>query len=483
MTGPGGHGAGVTRRGVLKGGAALAFAGLVPRAARTQAVDGHGPLVLTAREGRAQLLEDGGPDTAIWGYDGIVPGPPIRVRQGDRVTVRLRNEVPQGTTIHWHGIRIDNAMDGVAGLTQDAVAPGDSFDYSFVVPDAGTYWYHPHNRSWEQLARGLYGALIVEERAPPDVDQDLLVVADDWRLDDSGRIDEASFGAMRDWSHAGRLGNVLTLNGQPFADLPVRSGERLRLRLCNTANARVLQFRFEDIAPVVVALDGQPVPPQALDDGRVTLAPAQRADLMIDMTGSPGSRAAITEVSGDGRLVAGHFVYHGAETVPARRGEIPPLPANPLDGDLDLADARRVELLMAGGAMGGMAGAMHDGEYKPIRDLVKDGMVWAFNGVAGRTDRPFFAARPGETVVVRMVNDSRWPHAMHVHGHHVKELARAGGNSTASGDWRDSVLLDRDETVTVGFKADNPGKWMLHCHMLEHQAAGMATWFRVGDRA
>jgi len=146
------------------------------------------------------------------------------VRQGETVRVRLENDLPQPTTIHWHGIRIDNAMDGVAGLTQPAVEPGGSFDYAFKVPDAGTFWYHPHNLSWEQVARGLYGPLIVDEPDPPEVDQDIALVFDDWRLDETGQIHEASFAAMMDWSHAGRLGNVLTINGQDLMDVPVVAG-------------------------------------------------------------------------------------------------------------------------------------------------------------------------------------------------------------------------------------------------------------------
>ena len=124
------------------------------------------PPALRATPGSARLAPPDYPETPIWGYDGRVPGPVLRMAQGERLIRRFVNELPQPSTIHWHGIRIANPMDGVPDLTQAPVPPGGDFLYDFVAPDAGTWWYHPHHRSWEQVARGLYGALIVEEPAP-----------------------------------------------------------------------------------------------------------------------------------------------------------------------------------------------------------------------------------------------------------------------------------------------------------------------------
>mgnify|MGYP000017657775 FL=1 len=468
----------LSRRHLLQGGLALSAVGLgLPRFARAATL----PRTLTAGPGEALLLEEGQPKTKTWLYDGVSPGPILRARQGEEVNLRLVNRLPQPTTIHWHGIRIDNAMDGVAHLTQEAVPPGETFDYRFTVPDAGTFWYHPHNRSWEQVARGLYGLLIVEEKDGwGGANQDIAIVADDWRLGDDGQIDEASFGHMMDWSHAGRLGNTLTLNGQDQLDIPVNKGERIRLRLCNTCNARVLELRIEHPNIWVIAEDGQPVPPRELTDGTIALAPGERADLLIDMNQPPHSTAAITEVSNGQRLVAGNLVY--TESVVDTFVPFPdrplPLPANPLPMNLDLADAQAVELLLEGGAMGRMAEALHDGRMKDIRSLVGEGLVWALNGTAGMTDQPLFTAPLGRTVTIDMRNDTAWPHAMHVHGHHFKVIER-NGKPTGSEAWKDTVLLERLESARIAFVADNPGKWMIHCHMLEHQAGGMTTWFRV----
>lgn len=466
----------LTRRRLLQGGLALSAVNLaLPRLARAAAE----PRLLTAGPGKALLLEPGRPKTRTWLYDGVSPGPLLRARQGEEVFVRLVNKLPQPTTIHWHGIRIDNAMDGVAHLTQHAVEPGESFDYRFTVPDAGTFWYHPHDRSWEQVARGLYGLLIVEEADPKQFGvDDVAIVADDWRLGEDGQIDEASFGHMMDWSHAGRLGNTLTLNGQDLLELPVVAGNALRLRLCNTCNARVLELRIEHPAISVIAEDGQPTQPRELPDGYIALAPGERADLFFDLSLEPGSTAAITEVSGGQRLEAGRLVYHPTKRIAHRAPPYLNLPANPLSTKLDLANALAVDLLMEGGAMGSMAQAMHNGQMMDIRSLVGAGMVWALNGVAGMTEAPLFAAPRGRTVTIDMRNDTVWPHAMHVHGHHFKVLER-NGKATESDAWKDTVLLDVQESVKIAFVADNPGKWMIHCHMLEHQAAGMTTWFQV----
>ncbi len=425
-------------------------------------------------------MGDEAPAAAVWAYDGRVPGPVIRARQGEPLRLRFENGLPQPSTIHWHGIRIDNAMDGVAGLTQDVVAPGEAFDYVFTPPDAGTYWYHPHNRSWEQVARGLYGLLIVEERKPPRVDQDLVFVADDWRLTEDGQIHEASLGHMRDWSHAGRLGNWLTVNGVSQPRFRVRSGERIRLRLANCANARVLHFVFEDHEPKLIALDGQPLAaPRNLDDGRVVLAPGQRADLVIDMHLDPGAKAGIMEVSNAGPVEVARFIYHASEI--ARSGPQPPpspLPANPLPQELDLEGAQRVEVVMEGGAMGRMSGARHRGKQLSMRELVSAGQVWALNGTAGMTEKPLLKIRRGQVAILDLINETAWPHAMHLHGHHFREVER-NGQRLKEAPWRDTVLLDIEERAAIAFLADNPGKWMFHCHMLEHQAGGMTTWVEV----
>jgi DNA-binding protein Fis len=162
--------------------------------------------ILRAQRGTAHLRGPDKPATDIWGYDGVVPGPVLRLTRGKELRLRLVNDLPEETTLHWHGVRVPNAMDGVPRLTQAPVAPGASFDYRFAAPDAGTFWYHPHLYASEQLDRGLYGALIVEEPEPVGVDRDVVLILDDWRLNAGGSIDEASFRSIHDAAHAGRIG-------------------------------------------------------------------------------------------------------------------------------------------------------------------------------------------------------------------------------------------------------------------------------------
>ena len=189
----------LSRRGFLVSTAAV----LAARPALTQVATPG--LILNASVADVQLLPETYGKTTIWGFDATSPGPEIRVRQGARVQRTLTNDLPQATSTHWHGMRISNAMDGVAGLTQAAVPPGASFEYDFVAPDAGTYWYHAHNRSFEQVARGLYGALIVEEPEPLDVDREEVLIFDDWRIDPETAQIDSEFGASHDMSHGGRL--------------------------------------------------------------------------------------------------------------------------------------------------------------------------------------------------------------------------------------------------------------------------------------
>ncbi|WP_425039984.1 multicopper oxidase family protein [Primorskyibacter sp. S187A] len=447
---------------------ATAAATILPSATKGQSAP-----VLHARQGAARLAPSDYPETQIWGYDGSVPGPVLRARQGERFTRLFRNDLPQASSVHWHGIRIENAMDGVVGMTQPAVEPGAEFLYDFALPDAGTYWYHPHNRTYEQMARGLYGALIVEEAdGAPVVDLDEVLLIDDWRLTDDAQIAEG-FGNMHDWAHGGRIGNWITVNGAGNWARSVPRHARMRLRLVNTANARIFQLEARGLEGWVVALDGMPLDePQPLRE--LTLAPAQRADVFVDVTGETGMEALLVSIERDGGYAIAAFSI-GEARRPTRLGVPDALPPNPVPALGPLDTAHRAELLMEGGAMGGMRSAMMGGEMKSIRDMAAEGKVWAFNGMADMSDAPLVDAALGETVRIAMTNDTAWPHGMHLHGHHFRQI----GSDGTLGPLRDTVLMNRGETVEIAFVADNPGDWLLHCHMLEHAAGGMMTWVRV----
>lgn len=264
---------------------------LLAGAARVRAATPAPGLKLTPAS--QALVGAGHPQTAVWTYNGGVPGPELRFRQGERLRIEVENALEVETTVHWHGVRLPNAMDGVPHLTQPPIrAKGGRFLYEFELPDAGTYWYHPHLASAEQVGRGLYGALIVEEREPPSVDRDVVWILSDWRLDRQAPIVE-DFGSFMDSSHAGRIGNTVTVNGAIRESFGVRSGERIRLRLINASNARIYGLRFEGHEPQLIAFDGQPAAPGAA--ARVVLGPAQRADLIVDCGAAPGSRHRVVD--------------------------------------------------------------------------------------------------------------------------------------------------------------------------------------------
>lgn len=442
---------------------------------------------LRAGKSPIKLVPEPNGTTNAWCFDGSVPGQEIRVRQGDRLRITVDNALDEETTVHWHGMRVPNAMDGVPHLTQTPIAPGRNFTYEFDALDAGTFWYHPHQRSFEQVGRGLYGPLIVEEPKPIRVDRDLTWVLDDWRLTKDGQISE-DFGNPHDMSHNGRIGNTVTINGKVPDMFSVRRGERIRLRLINAANARIFGIDFGTHKPVIVAIDGQPVAPHIPEDGLIILGPAMRMDVVIDMLGDINQRYSLTDPFYQGlkyRLV--DLVYADMPL----RNRIPDwdmqLSANPLS-EPDLIDAERHEVTFNGGMMGGMVmqemgGSMgHEpmGTMGSMRDMMHSGKIWFINGVAaeGHIMDPMLTLRHGRSHVVSMANATAWHHPIHFHGHSFRVISR-NGNPTAHKEWQDTVLMAPKERVEIAFVADNPGDWMFHCHILEHQAAGMMGVIRV----
>lgn len=434
---------------------------------------------LVAQPAQAALRGGAHPTIEAWAYGGTVPGPVLRATQGGRLRVRFHNRLPTGTTVHWHGVRLPNAMDGVPHLTQPPVAPGGRFVYEFDLPDAGTYWYHSHLQSAEQVERGLHGVLVVEEQQPLAADRELVWVLDDWRLTREGRL-SGDFDHPHDIAHAGRIGNLVTINGRLPLDLPVRRGERIRLRLVNAANARIFGLRFDGHQPLVVAIDGQPVPPHAPARDTVVLAPGMRMDLVLDATGHPGERHAVGDVFYP-RAAYDLLRLAYADDV-LREQPLPPpraLRPNPLP-EPALASAQRHELRFEGGMMGRLHGATLDGRPMGMMALMRSGKAWAINGVvaSGHVHEPALTLQRGRSYVLSLVNDTRWHHPIHLHGHAFRVLRR-NGRPTPLREWQDTVLLAPDERAEIAFVADNPGDWMLHCHILEHQSGGMMAVVRV----
>ena len=369
----------------------------------------------------AQSSSPAGDAAFIWRFEGASPGPTLRVKRDEELRVRLINELTEPTSIHWHGLRLPNAMDGVPHLTQQPVAPGASFDYVFRTPDAGTFWYHGHSPS--HLDRGLYGALIVEETQTIGVDQDILLVL---------AAPFESAGAIR-------------VNGVLDPVIPVRTGERLRLRLINATSVRAFSLKLDGHSPWVMAVDGQPADPFVAREGRVALWPGSRLDLFVDALQPAGAMASILAGSRELEPIA-RLRYGAAQARPTPRAEPAPLPANPLPGRIDLRNSLKLELALAGG--------------KPFEPGAP----------------PLFTVRRGRAVTLAIRNATGHAHVVHLHGHHFRFLDRFDDGWKPF--WLDTLAVG-DAVERIAFVADNPGKWLIEWRMLERAGSDGAVWFAV----
>jgi FtsP/CotA-like multicopper oxidase with cupredoxin domain len=463
------------RRNFLRAGGLAIIATSV--ANRLSASEPNQSFTLRAAPSKTNIV---GPDfeaTDVWSFNGEIPGSPIRIPLGSPLRVDVENQLSEPSAVHWHGIRLPNAMDGVAGLTQKAILPTESFHYSFTPPDAGTFWYHSHVNAYEQVGRGLYGPLIIEETVPPVVDRDLVWMIDDWRLLKDASISD-DFGAGHDMSHGGRIGNVSTINGKFRDVVKVRSGERIRLRLINAANARVFSLAFKDLDPTIIAIDGQSLTPYK-PTGPIVIGPAGRVDIILDMTGKPESKSVVQDSGYRDVFDLTHFVYEDA-----------PLRENLLESSIalppatlpepDLSNTVNQPVVIAGGAMGGLQKAMLNGEWLGLREIAQQGYVWAINDVvANKLDMPPLIDVPrGTSVRLTLSNETAFPHPMHLHGHHMKILS-IDDNTLSETKWVDSPLLMPNQKMELAFVADNPGDWLFHCHALEHHAAGLGALVRI----
>ncbi|MGZ8097376.1 MAG: multicopper oxidase family protein [Methylosarcina sp.] len=395
--------------------------------------------------------------TAVWAYNGTVPGPVIRIKLGDTLKVKLTNQLMQPTTVHWHGVRVPNAMDGVPGVTQPPIGAGESFTYEFTPKDPGTFWFHPHQNSPEQIERGLHGVLVVEDPEEPKYSQDLVWVLDDWLLEKGAEI-YSEFVTGHDLAHDGRWGNLMTVNGRFQPSIPVKAGERIRIRLVNVANGRVFLPLFDKVSPKVIAVDGMlteaPFPLQSF-----YLAPGNRLDLDVVI---PKDKQGQTLALADGfgrspNLLA--FLEVEPKTVDKTPVFDPPKAvhfpawANALEAPL------AHEFLL---------NAERGGPY---------GITWTIDGKAGHenlaAELPF-----GQFSRLRFTNRSGRLHPMHLHGQFFKLLA-VDGQPAQENFWRDTILIGPKQSVDIGLVPMDKGLWANHCHILEHAESGMMSTIKV----
>jgi FtsP/CotA-like multicopper oxidase with cupredoxin domain len=422
--------------------------------------------VLEAREGNLSLLPEPASPTAVWSYNGEVPGPLLRFKKGEEVKVRLVNKLDQPTSLNWHGVRIVNAMDGVAGLTQEPVLPGGSFDYRFTPPDSGLFWYHPQVLPFdrEQQGRGLYGILIVDEEAPPRADRDMLVVLDDWLLDEKDQIAGFNPGA-------GRIGALVTVNSRDSVAEMLPPSSRLRLRIVSVADTRLMLIAFNEVTPLILAIDGQPCEAFEPAGRKIPLLPGARFDVMFDLPADVGADANVTlrgNYGPDRELLRFKTAGDPGASLPP----IASLAPNPLlPKEIKLQASRKVDISIEAVASTGTAPIQAEAQDRPL--------FWKLNGnaFAGFGPAPLFTVKRGTPVTLGFVNHTVFVQQMRVHGHAMRLLHDLDDGWEPY--WRDAVLLPEGKTKHAAFVADNPGKWAIACSIAGRQATGMATWFEV----
>ena len=459
----------ITRRNLLKTGGLIAASGAgLGLLGGYRAVRAAAPVELKARETAAVLDGTALTEGVMTWNDGPEP-PVLRVRQGEPFAARLVNALAEPTTIHWHGLRIPNAMDGVPFLTQPYVYRDQSFDYAFAPPDAGTFWYHPHCNTLTQMGRGLTGLFIVENPDDPVFDHEVALNLRDWRLDGQGRF-IAQF-KPRDAARTGTFGTVKTANWQVAPRYDAPAGGLMRLRLAITDVTRIYRFVLEGAAALVIALDGNPVAvPFPLD--RLELGPGQRVDLAVLMPPEEGAAVRLLNTRTTNPYEIAGFRAVG-QPLGRALGDLSPLAANPVaEPDLDAATVIPLELSATAEA------APADNSFCGSLGY----NFWAINKVPWSGDTPEPHApidelKLGRSYILELAN--RTPHAHPIHLHGMSFRAIASTNGPVLPHFTDTYMIRPDERVRLALKADNPGDWVFHCHVIEHQKTGMTGLFRV----
>lgn len=413
------------------------------------------------------LLEDGAGKTEAWTLGGAAAPGIIRARQGEELRLRFTNTLDREIWLHFYGVR------GPSELMTINIRPGADHAVAcvFTPPDAGTFWIGPV--ADQSLARdmGLYAMLIVDEAQPVADLAEAVLILDDWRIDDDGRI-TGGFGDIEAMVGEGRLGNWFTINNRFRPRLPLKAGAFTRLRLLNAANVRTMGVLFKGYDPLLIARDGQPVSPRNLDDKALLLAPGQRADLLV----SPEE--------GDIRLALdlfediveiGYLVREGEGPAPHLDDNFA-LPANPLPPLPAIAGLTTYAIRIEGGIKGGLKSAMLGGVERDLRTLLENGKGWAFNGVAGPAVEPLFTVKTGETVVLEVENRTAFNQPLHIHGHVWQEI-----DEEPSGFWQDSAVIAPNETVTLAFVAGSAGTWAIQSLVAERADGGLIGAFRVDE--
>jgi FtsP/CotA-like multicopper oxidase with cupredoxin domain len=480
----------VTRRHFLKTAVGAAVAAGLPAfplpSTRSQPKKAVREFLFSASPARVKL--GAGPDFIAWTYNGKVPGPEIRVREGEIIRVVLKNYLPEGTTIHWHGVPVPNRMDGVPGVTQQAVMPGETFVYEFEARPAGSYMYHSHVHY--QLDQGLYGSLIIEpERPEGSYDREYTLLLEDWVMRDGGGIANTQrrpamgmggMGMMRGMgSGRGGLGpstgpllepvyDGYAVNGRvagAIEPLEVSKGDRVKLRLINPSSATIYDLRLAGHTLTITHVDGRPIKPMETDVLRIGMG--ERYDVEF-IANNPGTwlLAAAEQGFGEGQLRI-PVLYKG---IGKKEAEAPTFHRG-----LRFATYWDFQARLPSKEPGS---GRADRFYTQTLSGGMHSPFWTINGYV-YPDSERLVVNKGETIGISYGNQSMMPHPMHLHGH----FFRVVNPSLPRERWilKDTVIVDPMQRVDIEFLADNPGGWFHHCHNLYHMEAGMANVVLYGS--
>lgn len=446
-------------------------------------------------------------------YNGSIPGPTLKVQQGATITINFTNSTDIENTIHSHGVRLANAFDGVPGVTQEAVEPGETFTYQINFDDAGVYWYHPHVRDDYAQDMGLYGNYIVvaggeEEWSPVNREETLMV---DDILIESGKIGEYS---LEEVTHTlmGRFGNTMLVNGSTDYSLDAKKGEVIRFYITNTANTRVFNLSMPGVQLKRVGADNGLY---ERDEwvGEILLGPSERAIVEALFTDSgefqlihstPEKNYTMGEVSVSEEAVAESFAddFKMLKTHESTIASIDPYrslfsgePEKELSINLEMKSMGGMHSMHGGTMMEDSMMSMGDGEPIEWEDTMSmmnststtDTLEWQLvdeQTEATNENIKGWNSKQGDVVKIRISNpdDTMHPmqHPVHVHGQRFLVLS-VDGVATENLVWKDTVLIPAGSVVELLVEMNNPGEWMLHCHIPEHLESGMMLDFNVSS--
>ena len=399
---------------------------------------------------------------SAWGFNNSLPGPVLKAKKGDEMVIRVKNDLPEATVIHWHGIRLPAAMDGTDSV-QEPIEPGQEFEYRFTVPDAGTFWYHSHFNETKQMERGMYGALVVEDELDPVFDDEKIFVIDDIKLNRNNEFKTGNL--VQSWieRHDGRQGDIVLINGTEHPVIDISAGQTERWRFINAASARYVRLSLSGKTFRIIGTDGGLIE-KPVEVTEAMLIPGERIDIAVGPFDENDTFSIDSLNYNRMTFVKSKNIQMATVRVGAIKPSVAELPER----------LRTIELLAPQDA------PINRKIKFSVGASLKHGIDFLVNGEMHNNDKPVYV---DELQVWEIANTSLMDHPFHLHGYFF-QVIEENGKAPAYKAWKDTYNLKPKSKIKIAWLPDNrPGMWMYHCHILEHHEAGMMGHFEVVDRA